>query len=928
MVTSGLAASEVLPLDGEWRFALDRNDSGEAEEWYVQSLKERIQLPGDLSSQGIGDPVNLDTPWIGGIRENSLQDPRYKPYQREGNFKIPFWLQPDTYYKGAAWYQREVEIPKNWIGQRLVLHLERPHWKTTVWLDDQKVGSDVSLATPHEYDLGLVEDAGLRTLTIRVDNSMVIDVGHNSHSVSDHTQGNWNGIVGKIQLEARSSVWLENIRVFPDVPSKRIQVKAILRNASGKQAKGKVSLDVVAGAGVPALNAKAVTVNFDTPADGEEVQLLYSLGKDAQLWSEFSPAVYFAELSVGGEVGGRAFLEESRVAFGLRKVSRQGGQLMINDRKLFLRGTLECAIFPKTGHPPTDVESWRKVYRAAQAHGLNHIRFHSWCPPEAAFVAADEMGVYLQPEASSWPNQSTRLGEGKPVDEWLEAESKRVLEAYGNHPSFILMASGNEPGGPKHEEWLSAWLIRRQQEDPRRLYTSASGWPELDKNDFHVTPRPRIQQWGEGLASRINAQPPETYTDYRDFINERKVPVVSHEIGQWCVYPNFEEIEKYTGYLKPKNFEIFRDWLEANHMGDQARDFLMASGKLQALCYKEDIESALRTASMGGFQLLDLHDFPGQGTALVGILDPFWEEKGYISPEAFKRFCDSVVPLARLEKRVFTTDERLHAQLELSHYGESEFKEAIPVWRLVDAEDRVVKQGSLSSRNLPPEGLLSLGKIELDLADLPAPAQYTLELGIRGTDIVNGWNLWVYPQEVPAKQKGKLTVVRELDKQAEAALRRGGTVLLQLPPGQVQGDVKLGFSSIFWNTAWTDGQAPHSLGILCDPTHPAFADFPTNFHSDWQWWYVISHAAAMVMDGMPPELRPIVQVVDDWFQARRLGLVFEAKVGKGRLLVTSIDLDAQNPVVSQLRSSLFGYLNENPEYLVEVGAEKIKALYE
>lgn len=934
MSNVSLAAAGHISLDGEWRFALDRNDSGETEAWYSKKLEGRLQLPGDLVSQGIGDPITLDTPWIGRIVDKSFfEDPRYEKYRDPGNIKVPFWLQPDLYYKGISWFQRDIQIPEEWIGQRLVLTLERPHWKSRVWLDDQATGSDLSLSTPHVYDLGLITKAGKRTLSIRVDNSMVVDIGENSHSVSDHTQGNWNGIVGKIQLEARSPVWLDNVRIFPDIASKSILLKAQLRNKSGMPASGKISLQVAAVSGVEINEIEPVSVGFDVSDEDQAVQILYSLGKDARLWDEFSPAVYEARLTVQGELDGKPVDHEKKVSFGLREVSRQGRQLLINGRKLFLRGTLECAIFPKTGHPPTDVESWRKVYKAARAHGLNHLRFHSWCPPEAAFIAADEMGFYLQPEAASWPNQSTTLGDGKPVDAWFEAESKRILAAYGNHPSFILMASGNEPGGPRHKQWLSGWVSRRQQEDPRRLYTSASGWPELAENDYHVTPKPRIQAWGQELASRINALPPETTTDYSNFVSEREVPVVSHEIGQWCVYPNFEEIKKYTGYLKPKNFEIFRDWLEQNHMGDQAHEFLMASGKLQALCYKEDIESALRTPSMGGFQLLDLHDFPGQGTALVGILDPFWEEKGYISPEEFSRFCGSVVPLARLQKRVFTSNEKLHVRMELSQYSASTLKNATPEWCLVDASGKTVASGTLEPRNLPPDGLLPLGDLDIPLKELQVPARYTLCVGLKDTDAKNSWNIWVYPEQPDGIVGNEIITTNQLDEQTMDVLGSGGTVLLQIPPENVAGDkggqVKMGFSSIFWNTAWTRGQAPHTLGVLCDPQHPALAGFPTEFHSDWQWWYVINNSAAMILNDLPPGLRPVVQVVDDWFKARRLGLVFEARVGKGRLLVTSINLDApDNPVVKQLRSSLMEYLSAAPMDLVEVSADKIRALYE
>ena len=382
------------------------------------------------------------------------------------------------------------------------------------------------------------------------------------------------------------------------------------------------------------------------------------------MWDEFNPSLQRIAVSLDNG-------ERREVMFGLREIAAVGRHLTINGRTIFLRGALDCAAFPRTGHPPTDVDSWRKELGVIQAHGLNHVRFHSWCPPEAAFVAADELGIYLQVEVATWPNQSTTLGDGRPVDDWIDRETSRILRAYGNHASFVMLCAGNEPGGEHHAAWLANWVTRQKSSDSRRLYTAGAGWPEVSENDYHVRSEPRIQHWKEGLASRINHLPPETRTDYRDFINARAVPVVSHEIGQWCVYPNFAEMTKYTGYLKPRNFEIFRASLAAHHMLDQAHDFLIASGKLQALCYKEDVESALRTSEMGGFQLLGLSDFPGQGTALVGVLDTFWEEKGYISAPEFRRFCNTTVPLVRLDKRVFTSDEYLTTDIEIAHFGPS-----------------------------------------------------------------------------------------------------------------------------------------------------------------------------------------------------------------------------------------------------------------
>ena len=548
---------------------------------------------------------------------------------------------------------------------------------------------------------------------------------------------------------------------------------------------------------------------------------------------------------------------------------------------------------------------------------MNLIRFHSWCPPEAAFTAADELGFYYHIEIASW---GAALGDSKPVDAWLYEEAARILKAYGNHPSFMLMPYGNEPEGKqpvsKHcAEFLAQWVANFKAADPRRLYTSASGWPQIAENQFHITADPRIQGWGQGLDSRINAEPPETKTDYRDYISRRSVPVISDEIGQWCVYPNFDEIPKYTGYLKPKNFGIFRDRLEENGLGELAKQYLLASGKLQSLCYKEDIESALRTPGMGGFELLDLHDYPGEGTALVGVLDPFWDSKGYMTAAEFRRFCNSTVPLARLKKRVFTTDERLEADLEVAHFGPHPLTNSVTVWKLVNDNGEVFAKSELPATTIPVDNGISLGRMSADLKNIAAPKQYKLVVSLAGTQFENGWDIWIYPPNVSADVPADIMVENSLTDTAMNRLRSGGKVLLLIPPNHVKNTAKdpiqLGFSSIFWNTAYTHRQAPTTLGILCNPKNAAFAEFPTDSFSNWQWWYLIRRAHAMILDGLPVKLRPIVEVIDDWVTARRLGLVFEAKVGQGKLVVCSIDLlhDLEDdPVRRQFRHSLLNYM--------------------
>jgi hypothetical protein len=879
-------AGDSMDLSGRWRFALDRQDAGLREGWQDRELSDTLRLPGSLPGQGIGDPVTTDTRWTGEIVDRSFfVAPEYEKYRQPGNVKIPFWLQPETQYVGAAWYARDVDIPKSWADKRVELFIERPHWETRVWVDGQPVGTNNALGTPHVHDLGRLMP-GRHRLTVRVDNRMVVNVGPNSHSVTDHTQGNWNGMVGRLELRARPLVWIEEVQVFPDVTGRKAVVRVAIGNATGRDGRGELRV-----------GSKKIDVSWSASGGMAETTLDMSRAK---LWDEFAPNLTDLTVRLGDD--------QRMVRFGMREIATRGTQFTINGRPVFFRGTLECCISPKTGHPPTDVAEWKRIIGVAKAHGLNMIRFHSWCPPEAAFVAADELGFYLQVECSSWANSTTGLGQGRPVDPWLYEEADRILKFLGNHPSFVLMQYGNEPGG-NHVPYLAKWVNHYKARDPRRLYAGGAGWPQLAEDQFHVPPDPRIQGWGQGLRSRINANPPETCTDYAGYMGQRKVPVISHEIGQWCVYPNFDEMKKYTGYLKPRNFEIFRDRLAEHGMLDQARDFLLASGKLQALCYKEEIESALRTPGMGGFQLLDLHDFPGQGTALVGVLDPFWEEKGYITAKEYSRFCNSTVLLARLKKRVFTTDELFEADVEVAHFGPAPLEKAVAEWKLITDDGKTIASGILPATHIPVANGVKLGPVIADLNAAPVPVRCKFVVGLKGTRFENDWDVWVYPPQVDTEPPADVKIVTELDADTISA---GGKLLWLVPPKRVKNartnPVIMGFSSIFWNTAWTRRQAPTTLGILCDPKHPAFADFPTDFHSNWQWWHLVTRAAPMILDELPASFRPTVQVIDDWFTARKLGLMFEANIGKAEVVVCSIALDDDNPVVRQFRHSLLQYM--------------------
>ncbi len=866
---------EKLDLSGEWRFELDRTESGVKERWHERRLHSLIQLPGALQNQGFGDQIGVETKWTANVNDRSwYTDERYARYRQDGNVKIPFWLQPQRHYVGLAWYQRDIEIPPAWNGRRIVLTFERSHWGTRLWVDGREIGSQESLSAPHRYDLGTGLAPGKHQVTVQVDNRLLVDVGVWAHSVSDHTQGNWNGLVGKIELSTTTPVWIDNVQAFPDVASRAVRLKVRIGNSTKQPGEGKLKV-----------GKQIYPVTWQ--AGGGQAEVRVELGSKAALWDEFHPNLNRLKVELLGDLADDA----CEVQFGLRDFGVQGRQFTMNGRKTFLRGTLECCIFPLTGYPPTDLDSWKRIVRICKAHGLNHIRFHSWCPPEAAFQAADELGFYYQVEIAAWAT----VGDGGPVDDWLYREADRIVEAYGNHPSFMLMPYGNEPAGSKQNEYLTRWVNHWKAKDPRRLYTTAAGWPTLDVSEYQIYQPPRgVKGWG-GL-------------DYRKDVEKLAVPVVVHEMGQWCVYPNFDEMAKYTGPLKPKNFEIFMDSLTQKGMLPQWKDFLRASGSLQAICYKEEVEAALRTPGVSGVQLLDLRDFPGQGTALVGVLDPFWDSKGYVTPSQFRRFFGATVPLARMGRPTWLKGERMTVPVEIAHFGERSLERCTVYWKVVDERAKNVLQGEFPKRTLPVEQGIQIGEINLDLAGLHAPAAYRLVVGIRGTKVENDWGFWVYPRPTPASENS-VQYVTCLDDETLKALEGGATVFLATDKVG-RGNPRGSWTPVFWNRQWFPQQECQTLGLLCRPEHPALAGFPTAFHSDWQWNEIVRHSRAVVLDSLPAGVQPIVQLIDDWNTNRKLGLVFECRVGQGRLLVCSADLDfdlEKRPAARQLRVALENY---------------------
>lgn len=899
----GSYAQQQISIAGQWRFAIDRDDRGVVEKWYLQKPSETITLPGSMSSNFKGDNITLKTPWTGQIVDSSwFKKDEYAKYRTADNLKIPAWLQPVKYYKGAAWYIKEIEITPQMAGKSLEIELERVHSESSLWVDGEYIGTQNSLGTPHRYILKPL-NTGEHTVAIMVDNRIKdVNMGYNAHSVSDHTQSNWNGIVGDMNLRTLDNVTISNVALYPNIDKAEVAVVILVENRSKADKTVDLNLEAISKFTPSQHNPSKLTKKVVAPQGVSRHEITYPMGDNFYKWDEFTSYFYTMHTAVDGTKG-------RDYDFGMRKFESRGKSFYINDRPIFLRGTLECAIFPKTGYPAMDEAQWARIFNICKAHGLNHVRFHSWCPPRAAFKAADRLGVYLQVEGGGW----CVVGNGGEFDRWIYAESDRIFAEYGNHPSFVLYTYGNEPDGPNQAKFLGELVDYFKTKDSRHLYTSAAGWPMVEQNQYRNDMYPRLKVWG--ADSPFNIARPRYDYQFDDMIAKCKVPWVSHEIGQWCVYPDLREIDMYSdAVLQAKNFEIFRETLSENGLADYALDFMMNSGKLQTLLYKTEIEAALRTKDFAGFQLLDLHDFPGQGTALVGVLNPFWESKGYVSSDEYHSFSSAIVPLVRIDRVIFRNNETLVIPIEIANFGAAPLAQTTPSWQLKGESGRIVASGNLPKQNIAIGNNIKLGTVSQQLSMLDQAEQLTLVVDVAGNS--NSWDFWVYPAQNKANL-GDVKIVDKVDPQTISYLKSGGKVLLSPSRGgitaELGGNVKSGFSTIFWNSAWTAGkQPPLTLGLLNNVEHPALSDFPTETHSNFQWYEFVTNANIVNLTALNLNTKPIVRVIDDWFQNRSLALIFEVKVGNGKLLYCGSDLTkSEFAEVEQLKKSLLDYMNSD-----------------
>jgi len=907
--------NSIIDLSGTWRFQFDQDKVGVDQKWYIKILDDELRLPGttDENKKGIRNTERVD-------------DRLGRPWK---------WI-------GSAWYQRDIEIPANWKDKRITLYLERTK-NCRVWINGVHCGWDDTLSAPHIHDVSKALKPGKNSITLLVDNSIMPPVGP-SHAVDERTQTNWNGVIGRMELRATDLVWIESVEVLPDVKKNRAKLKLMIGNQTGGQADAKIT---VRGRSVNVTKPKEYyryggMVKIDQ--GGREWITTYAPKIKMPLWDEFNPALMEIEI----ELRRGSNIETIKVRFGMREFTRDRNLLLCNGKRVFLRGRIDCCFYPLTGYPPMDKKGWLKVYRQLKEWGINHVRYHSWCPPLASFEAADELGIYIQAEL---PNKSSAFKAPDNQDaaeynidhldmdqsdtkislfDYGKREGELILRHYGNSPSFVMFTLGNELG---RTEGMFELVRHFRSLAPDKLFAQGSNnmhWkPSLAEGDDFWVAKGITDDRGNPLPLRgayyhysdykghIDHSVPSTMVDYANTISGVPVPMIVHENAEFEVFPDFSEIPKFTGVTRGWNYQLFKERLSATGMGNQARDFQRASGALAAICKREDMESALRTPDLAGYQLLDLQDFAGQGTALVGMLDVFMDSKGIITPGEHRRYCSPTVPLVIMKKYTWIRGEPMRGRIQVSHFGADDIENAAIAWSLLNAAGEQLDGGKFDPVTLVQGELNEIDVFQTQVAAKGSAEKLTLSLCVEGTEFRNDYPLWVYPPKIDTTvPEGVLVAKSYADTKTREHLSKGGAALLLPDPEtlshSVPGSFKAGFwSPMFMHSARKRGleDPPLTLGMLCDPDHPALRHFPTDFHSDWQWWFLMSKARFLILDDTAKNYRPLVQIIDSIGRMHKLGLIFETKVGKGRMLVCTADLHSHldQPEVRQMYYSLLQY---------------------
>lgn len=952
-------------LNGKWHVVLEDGTTGQ------------MDLPGTLDENGIGHRDVGANQW----HPDAVLGNAAGEIDKDAPIATRFTRRHT--YEGEARISRKITVPDYGTDRLFVLAERARALRLLVDGEACAVFRQGTLSTPYIFELTGAAP-GEHEFTFLSDNSypgMPKAAICYSSAATDETQTNWNGILGECSMYTRPQNFIDSLRVYPRAVKKEEKNKAggyvldvcvelapgakkvykdakiILQSealAAGELEDTQTLTEIISYSGERL--AEAGTDKEENPKTMEIWFRDLPLRENVKLWDEDEGNLYEMAVTLDNgmsaeDKGGST--AECRTRFGIRSFGDNGsGRLALNGRAIFLRGEANCAEYPETGHPPMTIPEWKEMLLKYRSYGINFVRFHSHCEPEAAFAAADELGMLLQPELSHWdPKDAFGTEESY---RYYRAELVDLLKTYANHPSFVMLTLGNELQAQDEGRERMRELVRTAKRmDPTRLYANGSnafyGEEGCDpESDFYTSQSCKdvvIRGTFSGMRGYLNENYPSADRTYDEAMaeirKEYQKPVFSFEVGQFEVLPDFEELESFHGISDPVNLKLIKKRVEERGLLPTWEKYVEATGELSRLAYREEIEAAMRTRELSGISLLGLQDFPGQGTALVGMMNSHLEPKPYdfARPERFREFFQECRILVKLPHYTYEAGERLIAEVEAANFGKRNI-EGVFCWTLAGkksvSENGNCEPAEIKSKNTViatgedteiticrPGSYTEVGSLDIPLDFVEKNTALTLK--VRIGDSISAYPIWVYRKTTPVCPEN-VYETRAFDVKTREILQNGGRVYLSPDADKesLPNSIKTQFTTDFWSVG-TFADQEGGMGQLIDTEHPIFKEFPTDFHTDWQWWIMATKRAVI----LPHPMKTIITEMDSYAFLRPMAQMIEFRCLKGKVLLSTMELhkSQQYPEVRALQASIYTYLSgENFEPAEEITEEELSML--
>ena len=952
-------------LNGKWHVVLEDGTTGQ------------MDLPGTLDENGIGHRDVGANQW----HPDAVLGNAAGEIDKDAPIATRFTRRHT--YEGEARISRKITVPDYGTDRLFVLAERARALRLLVDGEVCAVFRQGTLSTPYIFELTGTAP-GEHEFTFLSDNSypgMPKVAICNSSAATDETQTNWNGILGECSMYTRPQNFIDSLRVYPRAVKKEEKNKAggyvldvcveLAPGAKKVYKDAKIILQSEALAVGELEDTQTLTEIISCSGEGlteagtdkeenpKTMEIWFRdlpLRENVKLWDEDEGNLYEMAVTLDNGISAEdkgGSTAECRIRFGIRSFGDDGsGRLALNGRAIFLRGEANCAEYPETGHPPMTIPEWKEMLLKYRSYGINFVRFHSHCEPEAAFAAADELGMLLQPELSHWdPKDAFGTEESY---RYYRAELVDLLKTYANHPSFVMLTLGNELQAQGEGRERMRELVRTAKKmDPTRLYANGSnafyGEEGCDpESDFYTSQSCKdvvIRGTFSGMRGYINENYPSADHTYDAAMAEiRKSytkPVFSFEVGQFEVLPDFGELESFQGISDPVNLKLIRKRVEERGLLPVWKKYVEATGELSRLAYREEIEAAMRTRELSGISLLGLQDFPGQGTALVGMMNSHLEPKPYdfARPERFREFFQECRILVKLPHYTYEAGERLIAEVEAANFGKRNI-EGVFCWTLAGkksvSENGNCEPAEIKSKNTViatgedteiticrPGSYTEVGSLDIPLDFVEKNTALTLK--VRIGDSISAYPIWVYRKTTPVCPEN-VYETRAFDVKTREILQNGGRVYLSPDADKesLPNSIKTQFTTDFWSVG-TFADQEGGMGQLIDTEHPIFKEFPTDFHTDWQWWIMATKRAVI----LPHPMKTIITEMDSYAFLRPMAQMIEFRCLKGKVLLSTMELhkSQQYPEVRALQASIYTYLSgENFEPAEEITEEELSML--